>query len=45
MKSVINLIQTAQGYSILENGHEVNKSVSKTKEKSYSLGKSNIEGI
>lgn len=41
MKSVINLIQTPQGYSILEGNVEVNKASSKSaKEKAYPLSKS-----
>lgn len=41
MKSVINLVQTAQGYSIVEGNVEVNKPASKgSKDKGYSLNKS-----
>jgi hypothetical protein len=43
MKSVINLIKTPQGYSLLDGDVEINKSTGKTgKEKSYSYPKSNI---
>lgn len=42
MKSVINLIQTPQGYSIVEGNVEVNKASSKTsKDKAYLPPKSN----
>lgn len=36
MKAVIELVKTAQGYSIVEDGHEINKvSNRSTKEKQY----------
>ena len=41
MKSVINLVQTPQGYSIVEKGMEINKSANKIKEKPYLIAKSN----
>lgn len=41
MKSVINLIRTPQGYSLLEGDNEINKPISKPlKEKSSSAPKS-----
>lgn len=41
MKSVINLIRTPQGFSLLDGDVEINKPTSKPgKEKSYSLPKS-----
>lgn len=42
MKSVINLIKTPQGYSLLEGDIEINKNTNKiVKEKNFSLPKSN----
>ena len=41
MKSVIELVKTTQGYSIVENGQEVNKAANKNvKEKTYVAPKS-----
>jgi len=46
MKSVINLIRTPQGFSLLDGDVEVNKPTNKpAKEKSYSMPKSNITFI
>lgn len=43
MKSVINLVQTSQGYSIVEGNVEVNKATSKaSKDKSQSQTKSSF---
>ena len=43
MKSVINLVRTPQGYSLLEGNTELNKSTSKpNKEKILSLPESKI---
>ena len=43
MKSVINLIRTPQGFSLLDGDVEVNKPTNKpAKEKSYSMPKSTI---
>lgn len=42
MKSVINLIRTPQGFSLLDGDVEINKPINKpSKEKTYSLPKSN----